>query len=66
MLYPIRKHLEFSQELSSVESEGMSAHFLKWLDMFNTVTLLNAQGQRGNAILLEPYKECYETGLNPK
>lgn len=52
MLYPIGTYLEFSQESSAVEPKGMSAHFLKWLDMFNAVALLNAQGQRGNAILL--------------
>lgn len=53
MLYPIGIGTwELSQELSGVEPGGISAHFLKWLDMFNTVALLNAQGQRGNAILL--------------
>lgn len=64
MLYPIGEHLEFGQEFS-VEPKGISALFLKWLDMFNTIALLNAQGQRGNAILLNHIRSTARLGSIP-
>lgn len=61
-----RKALGFQSRVCPLWSLKECRHtFLKWLGMFNTEALLNAQGQRGNAILLTHIRSPARLGKIP-
>lgn len=66
MFYPVGKHLDFSQEQSAVEPEGMSAHFSEVVGHVERRSPAECSGPERKCHITEPYKGHCKTGLNPK